>query len=302
MAGRAQEGTTRHGELGSSIQPISLAERGGISHEEESKLQPWDPRPGEAEAELAGMPRREVPEVPQVSLAERSAFLFDLRPLEAPGPYLEQLATIHLPQQADGASEPWRKLVVQPAVIPDLQHTGIRSDFTYQGETFMRPDGQVTNELRNTVHQRFNAIPKTNAADPQDMQYVDMMRSIRRGGAFQNGAASVLGGGGLQNPSEPVPGGLDTGAENVRGEYEETSQSGLDTDLEESLASRERSKAGKSSKKGRRRSPRKKKPCSEKALLECLLDLEYGNSNPQGKGEGDQEFRWNISGFVDKLE
>lgn len=268
--------------------------------EGEEELQPWEPRPHEAQGSLA-QPRRQMepPAVPPASLEEKCDFLFNLRPLDSPAPYLEQLATIHLPRS--GAAEPWRKLVVQPAVIPDLQHTGIRSDFTFQGQTFMRPDGQVTNELRNTVHERFNAIPKVDTLDPQDMQYVDMMRSIRRGGAFQSGAASVL-----RNPSIHEPSGprqeMFEGAEASR-EAEDSlaTESIVETELEESLVSREHGKPARG-KRGKRRSPRKKKPCSEKALLECLLDLEYGNTDPRCVGEGDQEFRWDIDGFVNHLQ
>lgn len=76
--------------------------------------------------------------------------------------------------------------------IPDLQHTGIRTDFTYQGSTFLRPDGSVSRDLRNEIRTKQRNLPRHPVADALDMAHLDTVRSIRRSDTLQLSASSVI--------------------------------------------------------------------------------------------------------------
>lgn len=51
-----------------------------------------------------------------------------------------------------------------------------------------------------------------------------------------------------------------------------------------------------------KRKPRLKKPYSNSTMLSCLLDLEYGNTNAHGVGQGDQEFHWDIAKYINVID
>jgi len=228
-------------------------------------------------------------------MAAKPKPLFPLPPTDMPGPYLERLSAIHLPDDKgpSNETEEWRKLVIQPAVIPDLQHTGVRSDFTYQGDTFMRPDGAVTSELRSSIQTKFSEIPKAPLVDPQDMKQVDIMRSVRRGGALRATASSLLadlhrpenGPGARAHAHEP-PLQL-TSAESVADQTEAvdsiiSEESSIDTNTTHATLKR------------KKRKKRKKKPYSNASLFSAMLDLEYGNTDAATVGDTDQDFKWDI--------
>lgn len=74
-------------------------------------------------------------------------------------------------------------------------------------------------------------------------------------------------------------------------------QSGLQT---RSTATRRSSKSRK--RKAQSKQKRLKKPYSSNTLMNCLLDLEYGNTDAKVKGEGNQEFQWDIQEYVEVLD
>jgi hypothetical protein len=53
--------------------------------------------------------------------------------------------------EAGERDEVWRDLTIQPVVIPDLKHTGCRSEFLHNDQVLMRPDGSITPELRGSI-------------------------------------------------------------------------------------------------------------------------------------------------------
>uniref|UniRef100_A0A7S2D1F7 Uncharacterized protein n=1 Tax=Florenciella parvula TaxID=236787 RepID=A0A7S2D1F7_9STRA len=212
--------------------------------------------------------------------AERSSYFFEPPPRAAPAPYLERMAAMHEPiRSAAETPAPWSKVHTQPIAIPDLNHTGVRTEFTYNGETFLRPDGSVSLDLQNSIRSKVAALPKRPTHDTDDIQHIDLVRSIRRSNTLQHSAASVLKRQSLgQNMSQ------------ARLSDEEPA-------IEWNEGSADSVRSGASKKKGRAR--RLKKPYSGTSLLDCLLDLEYGSTSGS---LAEKPFRWEISGFVNALD
>ena len=76
------------------------------------------------------------------------------------GPYLDRIATTqHLPHADDSA---WRRARIQPVLKPSLVHTGLMPEFFHGAspETFMNPDGSVSDSLRTTIHARVRRLPR----------------------------------------------------------------------------------------------------------------------------------------------
>lgn len=74
------------------------------------------------------------------------------------GPYMDKITTMtHLPHPDTAV---WRRLKAPPKVIPDLSHTGLTSEMlSAPTPAFMRPDGRMTSDLRNTIKERVRALP-----------------------------------------------------------------------------------------------------------------------------------------------
>ena len=73
------------------------------------------------------------------------------------GPYMDKITTMtHLPHPDTAV---WRRLKDIPKVIPDLSHTGLQSQMSAPTPAFMRPDGSMTADLRNTIKERVRALP-----------------------------------------------------------------------------------------------------------------------------------------------
>ncbi|KAH8051418.1 hypothetical protein SO694_00060038 [Aureococcus anophagefferens] len=73
------------------------------------------------------------------------------------GPYMDKITTMtHLPHPDTAV---WRRLKNVPRVIPDLSHTGLMSEMSAPTPAFMRPDGRMTSDLRNTIKERVRALP-----------------------------------------------------------------------------------------------------------------------------------------------
>lgn len=77
-------------------------------------------------------------------------------------------------------TEPWREAHEPPKSLPNLDHTGVRTSFTYHGPTFLRPDGSVSSELRHDIRDRFSAMPRLPVADSHDMTRIDFERSCTK--------------------------------------------------------------------------------------------------------------------------
>jgi len=73
---------------------------------------------------------------------------------------------------------PWRNTLIQQIPVPDLSHTGIKTQFTI-GPTgsapvdFLRPDGRISNALRRTIQQEIKNLPSGGYNDVLDMSYRD---------------------------------------------------------------------------------------------------------------------------------
>ena len=96
------------------------------------------------------------------------------------GPYLDRIATTqHLPHADDSA---WRRARIQPVLKPSLVHTGLMPEFFHGAspETFMNPDGSVSDSLRTTIHARVRRLPRAASLDPRNMRNVDADRLLRR--------------------------------------------------------------------------------------------------------------------------
>jgi len=52
------------------------------------------------------------------------------------------------PEPGGPFREPWKAAVAPRPSIPNLDHTGVRTPFTYHGPTFLRPDGSISGQLR----------------------------------------------------------------------------------------------------------------------------------------------------------
>lgn len=91
------------------------------------------------------------------------------------GPYMDKITTMtHLPHP-DTAS--WRRLKDIPRVIPDLSHTGLQSEMSAPTPAFMRPDGSMTADLRDTIKNRVRALP--DVMPNRDMAARDKRRVVQ---------------------------------------------------------------------------------------------------------------------------
>ena len=77
-------------------------------------------------------------------------------------PYLDQISSGHL--GSFRKTQQYKKLLIQPIQIPNLQHCGISSELvsTQTAENpYIAPDGKATQTLRNTIHNVLPAIRKS---------------------------------------------------------------------------------------------------------------------------------------------
>ena len=259
-----------------------------------------------------------------------------------PTPYLEHLGGSHVPvdvsdvaglritydpekkvyktsRDEDAAPavppEPWRSAFIQPCAIPDMNHTGVRSPFLYQGPTYMRPDGTISAELRQGIQKKFMETPNFPVMDVKDMRRVDAEKSLRRSIALQKSAASVLGHGsneiGMAGNGDALPPtdslyslGSDTSASINNGDDDSVMSGGTRSLVSTSTKGTASSSRGASKKyrsrggkaKVRQRQKRLKKPFSTESLLNCLLDLEYGKTG--NNFDQDTTFDWDIKDYI----
>ena len=77
-------------------------------------------------------------------------------------PYLDQISSGHL--GSFRKTQQYKKLLIQPIQIPNLQHCGISSKLVstqIAENTYIAPDGKATQTLRNTIHNVLPAIRKS---------------------------------------------------------------------------------------------------------------------------------------------
>ena len=73
-------------------------------------------------------------------------------------PYLDKISVSkHIP--AIGKNQ-WKKLLIQPISIPNLDHTGIQTAFEPPKEPFMKPDGSVNNAMRSTIKKQYTSLTR----------------------------------------------------------------------------------------------------------------------------------------------
>mmetsp|Transcript_29103 Transcript_29103/g.34313 ORF Transcript_29103/g.34313 Transcript_29103/m.34313 type:complete len:390 (+) Transcript_29103:161-1330(+) len=130
--------------------------------------------------------------------------IFPPPPVDKDGaPYLDRMSASHAPldardtqglsinhdennfivQRKEGTKpyiDQWRQSHAPPRSLPNLDHTGVRTPFTYQGPTFLRPDGSIGNELRNDIRDQFRQIPNLPYEDINDMNKIDYQRSVTK--------------------------------------------------------------------------------------------------------------------------
>ena len=68
----------------------------------------------------------------------------------------------------------WRRLKNTPSVIPDLSHTGLQSHMSAPTPAFMRPDGRMTQDLKNTIKEHVRTLP--DVKPNRDMAFRDKRR------------------------------------------------------------------------------------------------------------------------------
>ena len=106
--------------------------------------------------------------------------------------YLDQITTssAHLlstTEEGGEDDEAWRRTLVQPVAIPDLDHVSVRTRLKNgqqngqrsRSEEVMRPDGSVARELRDEIARRIRDLPQQQdpiVADADDMRERDGQR------------------------------------------------------------------------------------------------------------------------------
>jgi len=126
------------------------------------------------------------------------------------GPYLDVMSVqAHLPLDArdvaglsiDYLSDPHKMFVVHqadkerreaagaflgskpfapPLNMPNLDHTGVRTPFTYHGPNFLRPDGSVSTELAANIQAAYGRLPRVPVLDHHDMAHRDYNKQVDR--------------------------------------------------------------------------------------------------------------------------
>lgn len=154
----------------------------------------------------------------------------------------------------------------------------------------MRPDGSVHADLREQIRDRVRIRPKQSIiVDTADVQHLDHVRSVRRSNTLQYGASNML-------RRAPTSDGSVTNDLRPTHQIRESlylDGSTIDDTIgsvthESTVAAAASSGQGGDSqalptRKTRKRrpphQPRLKKPYSQTSLLNCLLDLEYGQTS-----------------------
>ncbi|KAJ1456515.1 hypothetical protein M885DRAFT_517280 [Pelagophyceae sp. CCMP2097] len=126
------------------------------------------------------------PQASVASGASGAALVFDadvhaspaVRYRGARAPYLDKLAAApHFPH-ADGAL--WRRTRTEPYVLPDLSHTGARSNLQPPPPMGLRPDGGVSCAMRYEIQQRVREQRQT---APRDMRAREQQRRAAKAAA-----------------------------------------------------------------------------------------------------------------------
>ena len=230
------------------------------------------------------------------------------------GPYLDRIATTqHLPHADDSA---WRRARIQPVLKPSLVHTGLMPEFFHGAspETFMNPDGSVSDSLRTTIHARVRRLPRAASLDPRNMRNVDADRLLRRSYLTTpldyKGASALLnagggGGGGASVAGEDSVQTLPDAGARARASAAarapppiEDEFSVTDSSLASSLARKPRGREKNLAAATRRL----KTPYSTQSLFDCLLDLQYGETGKAHAPGGDGSCGWNVKEVIDAIE
>jgi hypothetical protein len=167
--------------------------------------------------------------------------------------------------------------------VPNLAHTGIRSNFTFTGEPVLRPDGSVSNLLRRHIANGFKELPmnpKSTVLDRNDMAYRDKEKRRMKGERMERRLRERRAQEQLEaekgRPEELEEGSESYGNGGVGGggDFDEPSLNETQLSAMEKIVSR------------RPTSPeRQKKPFSDDSLFTALLENQVG-------GNGD---RWDLA-------
>ena len=97
--------------------------------------------------------------------------------------FLDKITTsAHRPLSSTQA-DPCRGVLRHPVTVPNLDHTGIKTDFTYEGEAVLRPDGSVSDLLRrhiDAVNRSLPPDPRCPVLNASDMGNREKERRRRR--------------------------------------------------------------------------------------------------------------------------
>eukprot|EP00512_Aurantiochytrium_limacinum_P013275 CAMPEP_0171572096 /NCGR_PEP_ID=MMETSP0961-20121227/3901_1 /TAXON_ID=87120 /ORGANISM="Aurantiochytrium limacinum, Strain ATCCMYA-1381" /LENGTH=200 /DNA_ID=CAMNT_0012126841 /DNA_START=40 /DNA_END=638 /DNA_ORIENTATION=- len=77
-------------------------------------------------------------------------------------PYLDRINVA--PRDALHGTEYWKPLLIQPVIVPDLRHTGIRTQFDDPEDMdLLRPDGKSTRKLKSLIKTKVELVGRLEA-------------------------------------------------------------------------------------------------------------------------------------------